>query len=63
MKVMLQRLKILRLWTPENLWTAKEEEKEEEKGRKEGRKGRRGERKVPKGARDGHLCHTLSDDG
>jgi hypothetical protein len=47
----------------QNLWTAKEEGKEEEKGRKEGRKGGKGERKVLGGARDGHLCLTLSDDG
>lgn len=56
-------LKILRLWTQQNLWTRKEEGKEEEKGRKEGRKGGKGERKVLGGVRDGHLCLTLSDDG
>lgn len=59
----IEKSKILRLWTQQNLWTRKEEGKEEEKGRKEGRKGGKGERKVLGGVRDGHLCLTLSDDG
>ena len=47
--------KILRVWTPQNLWTAKRG-KRRRGGRKERRKGGRGERKVLGCVRDGILA-------
>ena len=56
-------LKILREWTPQNLWTAEEEGKRRKGEEERGRKGGKGEGEGVMGGRQGHSCLTRSDDG
>jgi len=56
-------LKILREWTPQNLWTAEEEGKRRKGEEERGRKGGKGEGEGVMGGRQGHSCLTRRDDG